>query len=311
MEFYLIEELTWLSENFKTLSVKYKQMCVDSFVRSVLAGETIEPTVFDVYKKYIASQRKKYYQTVHTDLDLLKFMINNDIIEKAMCSKIFGEIQKAGDAELVAAMMEYMNKNGISVEGKNNATDNFCIEALDRIVLSPEEAKLDWTYSTVELGDGIKGISIDSYKGRDRIVTVPVKIGIKAVVYINEDAFSPEKARLTKDISLARRRIKEVTIPEGIVCIGFYAFRGSNVEKVNLPTTLKEIESGAFADCNMLSEIRIPDQCSFGGSFVGCKLLENSSKMVIIGDKLDSSSSAKKTSIQIPKSVTHVCAYAF
>lgn len=110
---------------------------------------------------------------------------------------------------------------------------------------------------------------------------------------------------------MARRRIKEVTILEGIVCIGFYAFRGSNVEKVNLPTTLKEIESGAFADCNMLSEIRIPDQCSFSGSFVGCKLLENSSKMVIIGDKLDSCSSAKKTSIQIPKSVTHVCAYAF
>jgi hypothetical protein len=131
------------------------------------------------------------------------------------------------------------------------------------------------------------------------------------VVRINNDAFSPVKERLPSVMARKRRGIESVVIPDGVVEIGKNAFAYSFVKRVVFPTTLRKIKFGAFSHCQQLEAVDITEECEFGGSFVGCKLLENSNKMVVIGGKLDSCSSAKKTSIQIPKSVTHVCAYAF
>jgi hypothetical protein len=307
LEFYPIDELTWLSENFKILSADLKEKCVKSFADRYYKGEEIEAAVVDCYKKHILSQRKKLYPGLHQNPVLLNFMLCNGMIEKAACSKIFEEVSKTNNTETIAAMLDYMEKNGISAA----KTDDSKELSLEGITLSPEEAKLDWAYSSVELDNGMKGLAIDSYKGTDSVVTIPTRIGKKPVIYISSMAFSPDRERLTSSARLARRGVKEVIIPEGVVGIEYYAFRGCNIEKISFPSTLEEIERGAFAGCEKLSEIKIPEHCSFSGSFVGCKMLENSNKMVVIGDKLDSCSSAKKASIQIPKSVTHVCAYAF
>lgn len=311
LEFYLMDELVWLNESFKVLSADLKQKCVESFLRLYNDGKEIEKSVVDAYKKYIVSQRKKYYTIVHTNLAMLRFMTSNDIIEKAVCGKIFEEVQKTKNAEAIATMLAYMEKQGIVAEQKDKSASKLDLDAPEGIVLTPEEAKLDWMYSSVELDDGTKGIAIDSYKGMDTIVTIPSKIGKKTVLYINAWAFSPKKERLTAQAKRERLSIKEVVIPEGVVGLEYDAFNGSNVETVRLPSSLKEIGNGAFASCEKLKEIKIPEGCVFGGSFVGCKLLENSSKMVVINGKLDSCSSTKKTSIQIPKTVTEICKYAF
>lgn len=50
----------------------------------------------------------------------------------------------------------------------------------------------------------------------------------------------------------------EVTVPEGIEKIGSWAFDGSEVTKINLPETLKEIESFCFFDCRALKDITLP-----------------------------------------------------
>ncbi|MAW24218.1 MAG: hypothetical protein CBC07_006040 [Cellvibrionales bacterium TMED47] len=50
-----------------------------------------------------------------------------------------------------------------------------------------------------------------------------------------------------------------VTIPEGYTSIGSEAFRGSNVNVVNLPSSLTHIESGAFKHTSQLEHITIPD----------------------------------------------------
>ncbi len=50
-----------------------------------------------------------------------------------------------------------------------------------------------------------------------------------------------------------------VTIPDGITHIGEYAFAGTDVVKVILPSGLKKIEQYAFRSCSMLREVVFPD----------------------------------------------------
>ena len=50
----------------------------------------------------------------------------------------------------------------------------------------------------------------------------------------------------------------EVTVPDGIEVLGESAFDSANVTKVNLPETLKTIDSYCFFDCRALKEITLP-----------------------------------------------------
>ena len=50
----------------------------------------------------------------------------------------------------------------------------------------------------------------------------------------------------------------EVTVPDGIEVLDKEAFQSSNVTKVNLPETVKEIRSHCFFSCSSLKEITLP-----------------------------------------------------
>ena len=50
----------------------------------------------------------------------------------------------------------------------------------------------------------------------------------------------------------------EVTVPEGIEKLDVWAFKNTKVTKVNLPETLKEIESFCFFGCHELTDITLP-----------------------------------------------------
>lgn len=50
----------------------------------------------------------------------------------------------------------------------------------------------------------------------------------------------------------------EVTVPDGIEVLGEWAFEETKVTKLNLPETLKEIESYCFHSCRTLTEITLP-----------------------------------------------------
>lgn len=53
--------------------------------------------------------------------------------------------------------------------------------------------------------------------------------------------------------------IRKIVIEEGVSTIGSSAFSGSNVFEVELPSTLKSIDSHAFAGCLNLTELRLPE----------------------------------------------------
>ena len=61
--------------------------------------------------------------------------------------------------------------------------------------------------------------------------------------------------------------ITDLVIPEGISEIKFAAFYGSNIASVELPETLTTINKSAFAHCANLTEVTIPNSCTYIGSY--------------------------------------------
>lgn len=55
------------------------------------------------------------------------------------------------------------------------------------------------------------------------------------------------------------RNIKSVTIDEGILSIGNYAFQGVDISNLTLPSTLKSIGEYAFDDCYNLKQLVVPE----------------------------------------------------
>lgn len=91
-------------------------------------------------------------------------------------------------------------------------------------------------------------------------------------------AFEVEKLSNGKYIITKIKSKKElcVDIPDGILCIGAEAFRGSDIISITLPEGLMKIEHHAFADCADLEMINIPSSLRIieDEAFAGCKSLD-------------------------------------
>lgn len=96
------------------------------------------------------------------------------------------------------------------------------------------------------------------------VFRVPAVYGGAAVTRLGTDAFS------------GHDELREVILPEGIVSLGEQSFWGCRgLQVVQLPSTLREIESGAFSICSQLTEIRLPEGLVRLGesAFCGCTSL--------------------------------------
>lgn len=79
--------------------------------------------------------------------------------------------------------------------------------------------------------------------------------------------------------------VKQVVIEEGITNLAPYAFSGSKIETISLPSTLTYIDKYAFLNCNNLESITIRPQTIVGpNAFNSCKGLKN----IIIEDGVTS-----------------------
>ena len=84
--------------------------------------------------------------------------------------------------------------------------------------------------------------TIKKYNGKDTEVVIPSTIGGVAVKEIGKQA-------------LGRKKLTSVTIPEGVETIGQGAFVGNLITELELPTTVKRIETMAFAANAKLSKV--------------------------------------------------------
>ena len=120
-----------------------------------------------------------------------------------------------------------------------------------------------------------------------------------------------------KSLYIQEKKVEgELTIPDGVTSIGYYAFSGcSGLRSISIPTTVTSIEAGVFQDCTGLTSITIPDNVTSIGdyAFYGCSGLTSITipdNITSIGDYAFYGCSGL-TSITIPDSVTSIGDSAF
>lgn len=120
---------------------------------------------------------------------------------------------------------------------------------------SVTELRKIWRFEKREDGT----IIITGYKGAQKLVTVPERIGKAPVTAIGEYAFSPNAPRLTHDKELLRTQVEKIVVPSSVRTIGRLAFGGyaydyrtwqhiNSLPEVILPRTLDIFESRQAAE---------------------------------------------------------------
>lgn len=106
-----------------------------------------------------------------------------------------------------------------------------------------------------------------------------------------------------------------VTLPEGLLVIGEYAFIGTKISNLILPESIFAIYNGAFNYCKSLKEITIPAGVEKieESTFVGCQALESltieTGVVAIVEMAFSKCSSLKK--VVIPTGAKEIEAKAF
>lgn len=137
--------------------------------------------------------------------------------------------------------------------------------------------------------------SIINYLGKDSKVTVPAEIDYYTMYAVGDSAF--------KD----RTDIKSVTISEGIVEIGVYAFSGcTGLEELIVPQSVKKIRNFALESCDKVTI------CGYNGTYAESYAKENSIPFKSLGNVVpeksdydeDDDSESIPENINIKESVT-------
>lgn len=150
---------------------------------------------------------------------------------------------------------------------------------------TPAQLRKEW--NTKKLEDGT--LKLTSYKGTDTVLEVPAMIGKDRVTVVGKECVTGcTWGRATSEQLTARKKITEVTIPEGIEVIEEEAFRQCDgLRKVVLPATLKVIGERAFSGCGSLTSIQVPEGTDVGtGAFRSCSSLADEQGLVICGGVL-------------------------
>jgi hypothetical protein len=198
--------------------------------------------------------------------------------------------------------------------------------------------------SKVSIEKGVSVIGTSAFDGCSALaeITLPVKkIGKYAfhscyalakvnmtddVEAIGESAFEsctgltsiviPEKVNVIPDAMLSGcNQLNDISLHEGITSIGQWAFKETNISKLQIPNSVKTISAGAFSSCAELSSVSLPETIDTISdyAFMTCKKLSSiviPSKVKYIG----ASSFTDCESIErftVPSSVETVGEYAF
>lgn len=152
-------------------------------------------------------------------------------------------VQRKGNTEITAFMLDWKSKNGCTTTSDKPRT------------LTQVELKKQW--GTKKLPDGT--LATIAYKGRDQRVEIPNHLGKQMISVISEFTFDgcsykgndvfkkndPDRVAVIK-------QIHTVIIPEGVKKIDFYAFRNCDALKlIYMPLSLTKIVDFqyAFSDC--------------------------------------------------------------
>lgn len=179
-----------------------------------------------------------------------------------------------GRIESTAWLLEFRNRTA-DLASEQEKAEKKAERELNADPDSVTALKQLWRYKKREDGT----LSITGYKGNQTIVRVPEKIGKSTVTNIASGAIACcNVPRVTDEQTAIRKKIKRITLPAGLISIGYYAFLHlDSLEEINLPEGLNGISNGSFQDCFSLRSIIIPGSVKKIGdnAFSGCTSLKS------------------------------------
>jgi hypothetical protein len=126
----------------------------------------------------------------------------------------------------------------------------------------------DADFQTADNADG--GVTIVKYSGWDADITIPAKIGGKAVTGIGKEAFKdadltgvviPDSVTAIGESAFFGNKLAKLTIGKGIISIGNGMFYGNQLTSVTLGNGVISIGAYAFAE-NQLTSVTVPANLS-------------------------------------------------
>lgn len=196
------------------------------------------------YAHYYTSNNMPKFDEMQLS-DLAKYALNLYACDKAGESGYIAKKVTVGKAPITEAYIPY-----------NEDTGEFCAEESYAVAAVAAGAFSDNTFADIKenteesgsvqifnliIGDNIKGIGDDAFKGCENLKSLTLGLQIDS---IGNHAFQNCSG------------LREVNMQDTVQTIGAEAFRGCNsLTAIKLPSALHTIGTGAFADCKNLSTL--------------------------------------------------------
>ena len=134
-------------------------------------------------------------------------------------------------------------------------------ETQEKNIFIPKNATLSENVENLTLIESIGSIDVEEghclYFARGNCL---INKKTKSLVIGADTVDIPSDGSVTKighDAFLMRKQLQQISLPEGVTCIGYRAFNGTSLKKIVLPQSVESIQSFAFLNCRNLQEVHI------------------------------------------------------
>ena len=221
----------------KDVAKKEKMKALSAFLNHFYDGHQYQTDVIDSYAKYVSQKRTTLYLYIPEINHLLEFMTEYNLIPASEINDVAKIVKKSKDDSLQSLLNDYKGKS----KAKKNTKHSQKTNSKERTV---SELKKEFAFTP--LSDGT--LLLKKYKGLNKKIIIPDRVGEQIVTVIGEDAFCPYQKGLQKKEKEFRETIQSVTIPDTVTTIEAGAFAlCKNLSKITLGKNVKTIAANAFS----------------------------------------------------------------
>ena len=254
----------------------------DPYVRGFIAYSSEYPAkVAQEYLEHFRRTIKKWQPEIINNTRTLGFVLNNNVIKKTNADDLLNEIQKTGDAERIAMMMDYIQKNygtgfdkfSERLEAKEKEEEKRINQkkSMEKRRAALEEKRKDpdadlktvWTITKKSKTT----CRLSNYKGNAETLVIPETYNGMTITEISKSYISGDNYD----------SVKRIVLPDTVEEISHNCFSNcKNLESIDLGKGLKRVGKSPFMGCKKLKEIVLPEgvNSTTKWMFRDCKSLE-------------------------------------